>query len=230
MVVVAQVHAPQMTKKPKQKLKKQTMVVNAQEQMKVLVLKLMIVQLVTTNIILKIHATKYVITQKIQQKLCSFKTMNAKNVQTMKNGKVMHAKNALIQILVKFIPKMELDVNAKEKLIKLPLLNLKPLVQEILLNAMQVGSQKDHATKNVEMTNTSNLMIVQNVRMLTKEEYQKMINLAVNAQAELIPLSATLIVDVKIASMALKLSHINKNVIKRVLKLLQQHMLKTTVV
>lgn len=206
------------------------MVANVQEQMMVLVLKPMNVQLVTTNIILLIHATSIVITLKIQRKLCSFKTMNAKNVQTMKNGKVMHAKNALIQILVKFIPKMELDVNAKEKLIKLPLLNLKPLVQEILLNAMQVGSQKDHATKNVEMTNTSNPMLVQNVRMLRKEEYQKMINLTVNAQAELIPLSATLIVDVKMASMELKLPHINKVVIKLVPKLLQQKMLQPMLV
>lgn len=178
-----------------------------------LVLKPMSVQLVQTNIILQIHATNIVITLRETQKLCSFKTVNAKNVLTMKNGKVMPAKNALNQILDKFIPQMELDVNAKVKLMALPLLNFKPNVQEMMLNVMLIGSQKDHATKSAEMMNTSNQTNVKNVKMLTKEEYQKLIKLAVNALVQMVHSSETLIVDVKMASMELKLPHINKVVI-----------------
>lgn len=129
-------------------------------------LKMITVKLVPTSTILKNHATSYVITQQVLQKLCSSNQMNAKNVEMMKNGQVTNAKNVEP---TKNMTQMELHVNAKVKVMAPPLLKINLHAVEIPLHAMMVGSQKDHATKNVLILNTSNLMLAQHVIMQIKD-------------------------------------------------------------
>jgi len=122
--------------------------------------------------------------------------IHAKNVKILKNFQVVHV---LIVEQTKFMTLMELHVNAKIKPLPDLLINLN--VQEILLPAKQIGYQKELATKNVVMMNTSKQTLVQNVPKLTKEEFLNLINLPVNALVLmlklLVPQMVVRIVDAK---------------------------------